>query len=160
MIILPVDIAGPVEGHSSSEAAIAAAKAHPQQWKTREYGALLAGQTFVGGRASFTRWCLEFTGSFWIDIRIQNDEVHWQLTRDPPAFQQVSAPYALRWPSGDECVTDPVNILATRVGAPFWQLWADDAGFYVYLHQKLILCFHSVRRIDDGTCILSVFEDD
>ncbi|MEZ6143023.1 MAG: hypothetical protein R3B84_20860 [Zavarzinella sp.] len=162
MIVLPVDIGRPIEGYSSFNAAIASAKAHPRQGKARADGEMLASQSFVGGRASYSRWCLEFTGSLWIDIVAQNDEVEWRVTREGPVFEYLSEPYALRWPSGAESVTNPARIFADRVGAPFWQLWVNEIGFYVYVRRKLILCFHPVRRvdsIDNGSCVLSVFED-
>jgi hypothetical protein len=160
MIVLPVEIGRPIEGYSSFDAAIAAAKGHPKQRKARADGAVLAGHSFVGGRASYSRWCLEFTGASWLDIASRDDEVEWRVTHEPPTFQYVSEPYALRWRSGEESVIDPATIFAGRAGAPFWQLWVNDVGFYVYLRGKLILCFHSVRRIENGTCVLSVFEDD
>ena len=160
MIVLPVDIGRPIEGYSSAEAAIAAAKGHPQQQRARADGALLAGQSFVGGRWSYSRWCLEFTGSLWVDITCRNDEVDWRVTHEAPAFEASSEPFALRWPSGAESVIDPAKLFADRVGAEFWQFWVNEVGFYVYLRRKLILCFHAVRRVEDGSCIFSVSEDD
>lgn len=160
MIVLPVDIGRPIEGYLSFDAAIAAAKWHPRQEKARADGEMLAGQSFVGGRASFSRWSLEFTGLMWVDIVAQNDEVEWRVTREAPEFEYLPEPYALRWPSGAEPVTDPTRMFADRVGAPFWQLWVNEVGFYVYVRRKPILCFHPVRRVDDGRWVLSVFEDD
>ncbi|MGF1633887.1 MAG: hypothetical protein ACFCVE_08575 [Phycisphaerae bacterium] len=160
MIVIPVDIGRPIKGYSSAEAAIAAAKGHPRQEKAQADEELLAGQLFVGGRASFSRWCLEFTGSLWVDIIAQDDEVDWRVTHEAPVFEHLSEPYTLRWPSGADPVTDPARMFADRAGAPFWQLWVNELGFYVYLRRKLILCFHPVRRVDDGSCVLSVFEDD
>ena len=107
-----------------------------------------------------TRWCLEFTGSMWIDIISQDDEVKWQLTQESPAFEHDSNPYSLRWPSGETSLINPAKLFADRVGTRFWQLWVNDLGLYVYLHRKLILCFHSLRHVEDGSCVLSVFEDD
>jgi hypothetical protein len=52
MIVLPVDIGRPIEGYSSAEAAIAAAKGHPRHGKARADGELLAGQSFVGGSST------------------------------------------------------------------------------------------------------------
>jgi hypothetical protein len=160
MIILPVEIRRPVEAYSSAGAAIAAAKGHPQQRKARADGTMLAGQSFVGGRASYSRWFLEFTGSLWVDIAARDDQVEWRVTHEPPVFEHSSEPYALRWPSGDNSATDPAKLFADRVGAPFWQLWVNEGGFYVYLRRKLILCFHAVRRVEDGASVLCVCEDD
>ena len=160
MNILPVDIGRPIDGYSSAEAAIAAAQGHRQQQRARADGALLAGQSFVGGRCSYSRWCLEFSGSLWLDITCRNDEVDWRLGHEAPTFEDSSDPFALRWPSGAESVIDPAKLFANRVGAEFWQLWVNEVGFYVYLRRKLILRFHAVRRVDDGTCIHSVSEDD
>jgi hypothetical protein len=160
MIVLPVKIGRPLKGYSSIEAAIAAAKQHPRQHKARADGALLVGQSFVGGRAGFSRWSLEFTGSLWVDITSRDDEVDWRVTHKPPIFGHVTEPYALRWPSGQDELIDPAKLFASRVDARFWQLWVNEVGFYVYLNHKLILCFHSVRRAEDGTCVLAVYEDD
>ena len=137
-----------------------AAKRHPQQERARADGALLSGQSFVGGYASYSRWSLEFTGSLWVDITARDHEVEWRVTHEPPVFVHSSEPYALRWPSGDESVIDPTKLFADRVNAPFWQLWVNECGFFVYLRRKLILCFHAERHGEDGTSILYVCEDD
>lgn len=160
MTVLPVDIGRPVKGYPSAELAIAAATGHTRQGKARADGELLDGQSLVGGRASYGRWCLEFTDSLWIDIAARNDEVEWRVTRDAPAFTSVSEPYAMRWPSGDESVIDPARVFADRAGGPFWQLWVNEGGLCVYVRRKAILCFHSARRVDDRDCVLSVFEED
>jgi hypothetical protein len=160
MNVLRVDIGRPINGYSSAAGAIAAAKGHPRQPKARADGTLLDGQNFVTGRASYSRWCLEFTGPWYVDIECHEDEVEWSVTRNPPVFEGLSEAYALRWPSGHESTIDPTALFASRAGAEFWQLWVNEAGIYVYLRRKPILCFHAVRSVDDRSCILAVCDDD
>jgi hypothetical protein len=160
MKVLQVDIGRPIKGYSSAAEAIAAAKGNPRQPKAQEDGKLLAGQTFVGGRATYSRWCLEFTGSWYVDIECRNDIVEWSVTQNPPVFEDLSKAYALRWPSGAESRIDPPALFASRAGAEFWQLWVNEAGFHFYLRRKLILVFHAVRSVVDRSCILAVCEDD
>jgi hypothetical protein len=155
-----VDIGRPIIGYSSAAGAIAAAKGHPRQSKARADGTLLEGQTFVGGRASYARWCLEFSGPWYVDIACGNDRVEWRVTQERSSFDSLSEAYALRWPSGIESTIDPLALFASRAGADFWQLWVNEVGLYVYLHRKLILCFHAVRSVEDRSCILAVYEDD
>jgi hypothetical protein len=159
MNVLQIDAGRPIKGYSSAAEAIAAAKGNPRQPKAREDGKLLAGQTFVGGRATYSRWCLEFTGSWYVDIECHG-EVEWSVTQKRPDFVGLSETYALRWPSGTESTIDPSALFASRAGADFWQLWVNEGGFYVYLRRKLILCFHAVRSVDDRSCILAVCEDE
>jgi hypothetical protein len=160
MNVLHVDTGRPIKGYSSAAEAIASAKGNPRQPRAREDGKLLAGQSFVGGRASYSRWCLEFTGSWHVDIECRDDEVEWNVTQNAPVFEDLSEAYGLRWPSGIESTIDPSALFASRAGAEFWQLWVNEAGFYVYLRRKLILCFHAVRNVDDRSCVLAVCEDD
>lgn len=160
MNILQIDNGRPITGYSSAAEAIAAAKGNPRQPKAQADGALLAGQLFLAGRASYSQWCLEFTGPWYVDITCRNYDVQWRVTKEPPSFEDLSETYALRWPSGIESKIDPSALFANRAGAEFWQLWVNEAGFYVYLRQKLILNFHTVRRVDDGSCVLAVCEDD
>ena len=159
MIIVPVDVRRRIKGYPSALAALAAAKAHPLQGKARSDGAMLAGQSFLEGRASSSRWCIAFTGSLWLDVEAADDAVAWRVTREPPVFEAQSEPYTLRWPSGRDSVIDPAKLSSDRVGASFWQLWVNEGGFYVYLRHKLILCFHAVRRTDNNECTLAVHED-
>jgi hypothetical protein len=87
---------GPIKGYSSAAGAIAAAKVHPRQPNARADGTLLQHQTFVTGRASYSRWCLEFTGSWYVDVECRDDEVEWNVTQTPPAFEDLSEAYVLR----------------------------------------------------------------
>src|SRR4051812_35619918 len=130
MNVLQVEIGRPIEGYSSAAGAIAAAKGHLQQSKARADGELLEGQTFVGGRASYSRWCLEFTGPWYVDIISHNDQVEWRVTQEPPSFDSLSETYALRWPSHVESTINPAALFANRAGAEFWQLWVNEGGFY------------------------------
>src|SRR5262249_13601927 len=132
----------------------------PRQPKARTDGELLDGRTFVAGRASYSRWCLEFTGGGYIDIVCRDDEVGWSVTQEAPVFDDSSEADALRWPSGAERTIDPAELFASRVRAEFRQLWVNEAGFCVYLDRKPILCFHVVRSVEDRACILAVCEDD
>jgi hypothetical protein len=160
MNVLQVDNGRPIKGYSSFAGAIAAANGHPRQPNARADGTLLQHQTFVTGRASYSRWRLEFTGSWYVDVECRDDEVEWKVTQTPTAFEDLTEAYVLRWPSGIESTIDPSALFANRAGAEFWQLWVNEAGLHVYLRRKLILCFHAVRRVDDRSCILAVCEDD
>jgi hypothetical protein len=160
MRTLHVAIGRSIEGYPTRKAAIAAAKSHPHQQKTRADSALLVDRFFVGGHCSHSHWCLEFTGSLWLNITCWNDEVRWEVTHEPPAFASSVEQFRLRWPSGEEILIDPETLLADRVGAEFWQLWVNELGLLVYLRGKRILWFDTVRHVEDGTCILLVSEDD
>jgi hypothetical protein len=160
MKILQVDIGRPIKGHSSIAEAIAAAKGHPRQSTAQTESKLLEAQTFVSGRASYARWSLEFTGPWYVDIESREDQVHWSVMQNPPPFEGLSEAYALRWPSGRESTIDPSALFASRADAEFRQLFVNEAGLYIYLRRKPILCFHAVRSVDDRSCVLAVCEDD
>src|SRR4051794_33057507 len=159
MNVLSVEIARAINGYPTAAAAIAATKADSRQPNARSDGAQFAGHTFVGGRWSYARWCLEFSGPLWVDITCRDDEVDWRVVHDLPEFEPLAGQLAMRWPSGEESVIDPQKLFAERVGAEFWQFWVNESGFYVYLRRKLILCFHAVRDVQSGQCVLAVAED-
>lgn len=156
---IAVKVGRPTQSYKSFEAAITAATNHPLQSRAKADGKRFSGRQFVGGRASLTRWSLEFTGPLWIDIWAEADEVKWEVLESPMAFESIGEPIPLLWTSDLRSVTDPARLVADRVGADFWQFFVNDHGFFVYLRRKLILYFHTVRREDDESCILYVGEE-
>jgi hypothetical protein len=55
---------------------------------------------------------------------------------------------------------DCSSLVAKRRGALFKDLFVNEFGLFLYLHDHLIFQFGPVERIADGRSVICVFEDD
>jgi hypothetical protein len=158
--MIPVELADWSAGYTTPEAAIAAAKNHPQQAKARRDAKACSGRTFIDARGDAQHWVIEFSGDVWLRVWVDGASVDWAVERQRPPRTAAAEPLVLQWPSGATSRTDPATLSRPRRGAEFWQFWVNDMGFHLYLHGQRILCFSLARRRDSGDPILWVWEDD
>jgi hypothetical protein len=154
-----IEAARPIKGYSKPDEAIAAGPRHPKNIKAQLDAIRLQGQTLVGVRWSASRWALEFTGALWLDIHCHDEQVEWDIVLQLPQFDEMNEPMNPRWPSGNEYIIDPATLIAPRIGAAFRGFFAADWGLNVYLQGRLYLSFHAMRRIDDGSSMLFIAEE-
>lgn len=157
--IVPIESV-PFASYDTFEGAIAGAKRHPKQAKAMRDGDLLAGHHFVNARCNLRQWVLEFSGSIWLRVFAESEDVDWQVTDELPVIDAVAEPIVFEWQNGEKSTVDCRELAAQRRWADFWQLWVNETGLFVYLRRKLILCFHTVKRRDTGEMLLFVCEDD
>ena len=149
------------------EAAVAHAKAHPQQPEARRDAARLKDSVFVDACWTLFEWVIRFDCDLSLCVWIEHREARWSVRQSLDVspgdeYQRVgSAPVTLDWGgtvglSEMDCST----LIAKRRGARFKNLFVNDHGLYVYLYGHLILELFPVEQVSNGRSIFYVFEDD
>ncbi len=166
--VIAVERAGRIIGHRSIEAAIAAR--NPRQPRAEADGELLAGRRFVDAWGDQRQWVVEFSGPLWVRVFVTGDErprdtpvwelVDWSVEQQRPQATRSPSPIVLDWGRGLRSrPLDRAAMVASRRDAEFWQLFANELAFYVYLRRAPILVFGAARRRDNGDLVLSVGEE-
>jgi hypothetical protein len=129
----------------------------------------LAGAILVDGCWTLGEWRLRFSNDLSLRIWIPGTEVRWSLAEQlpelpEPKINRVGAPPIRLWfphsTSVSECAMDCSALLAKRRGAEFQNLFVNDMALYVYFRSQLVLQFMANYRLDDGSNLLYVSEDD
>ncbi len=148
------------------EEAIHGAQNHAMQPKARAHGATLEGSDFIDACWNDANFYLHFSNEMTLHVFVEHDYVDWcvrpRLETEIPKNARLvgSEPSLLDWGKLGILPMDCSALIAKRRGATFWQLFVNEAGFWVYLRRQLILTFAPIYRTDTGSSLLYVYECD